>query len=129
MAEYDRWRGGFEMKSLPGARDHLLRSVAGEDGDSAVGKKEGVFPGAAVEFQKMSARRKSLEKNLPNRVALGAADEGFGELAVVRISETIKDGPGGVASSDVDFAHASTSCAVAARASREARTWAVSSSS
>jgi hypothetical protein len=94
LAKDDGQRSGLRDASLLGARDHLLRGIAGDDRYTVLGEEKGVLAGAAVDFQDVVAGMKGFLQDLPDGIALSAADEGVRELVVVAGSQTVEDGSG-----------------------------------
>jgi hypothetical protein len=81
----------FGPHALPSRLDHLFRCVAGNNGNVMPGKKERIFPGAAIDFQDMgSPGFKGVEKHIPYSSALGTADHGARKQVVIPRGEAVK---------------------------------------
>jgi hypothetical protein len=88
--ELDRSIRLFVLHALPRGPDHAFRTVTGDNGNVMPGKEEGVFAGTAIEFEDVSTGRKGIEKLMPYRCSLGAANHGASEQVVIVCSDGVK---------------------------------------
>ena len=68
------------LEALVRSRDHVLRGIAAQRGDTLLCEKECIFPRAAVELKDVIAAMKCLSQHLPDGVALRAPDEAIGQF-------------------------------------------------
>src|SRR5258705_5370422 len=83
--------GSFLTQTVGGDLDHLLRCIAGGNGDTISCQEERVFTGTAVEFKDMVAALKDLSQDAPHGVALSAPDHGLRKDVVVSPGHLVED--------------------------------------
>ncbi len=108
----------FLAQAAGGGLDHLLRCIAGGNGDTISCKEERVFARTTVEFEDVVAALKGLGQHAPHGVALGASDHGIRKEVVVFPGHLVED-ESGRRLRHGKRGHASTSVRVECRPSRE----------
>src|SRR5882757_2788047 len=110
--------GSFLTQPAGGDLDHLLRCIAGGNGDTISCQEERVFTGTTVEFKNMIAALKDLSQDAPHGIALSASDHGLRKDVVVSPGHLVED-ESCRRLRHGEWGHASTSIRVECRPSRE----------